>query len=80
VGVAGRTDKRKRLIDLRISRGWTQRQVAERLGVTDTYYGMIESGIRTPRLVLGLRIADIFGVRPDEIFFGDKPTSTDGIE
>jgi len=80
-------DRRKGLIDLRTSRGWTQRQVAERLGVTDAYYGMIESGVRTPRLILGLRIADIFGVRPDEIFFGsksngtsDKPTGTDGTE
>lgn len=34
----------------RISSGFTQKQVAEALGITESYYGFIESGARQKRL------------------------------
>lgn len=61
--------KRNRLIELRDARGWRQKDVAEKLGITESYYGMIEAGVRTPNLRLGLRIASLFGVSPNELFF-----------
>lgn len=34
----------------RISSGFTQKQVAEALGITESYYGFIESGARQKKL------------------------------
>ncbi|MGB9866576.1 MAG: helix-turn-helix transcriptional regulator [Bacillota bacterium] len=63
---------RKRLIELRKTKGLTQQQVAEALGITRSFYGMIETGHRNPTLDLAKRIAEIFGADIDELFFGDN--------
>lgn len=64
--------KRIRLIELRKERGWRQKDVAEKVGITVSYYGMIEAGVRTPSLMLGFKIADVYGVSPSEIFYTQK--------
>ena len=64
--------KRIRLIELRKERGWRQKDVAENVGITVSYYGMIEAGIRTPSLMLGFKIADVYGVPLSEIFYTQK--------
>ncbi|MED1024554.1 helix-turn-helix transcriptional regulator [Bacillus licheniformis] len=67
--------KRKHLINLREEKDWYQRDVVARLkekhnlDITVSYYGMIETGKRTPRLELALAIADVFDVKPNDIFF-----------
>lgn len=60
--------KRHHLIEARKKRGWTQAQVAERLGVTSSFYGMIEQGSRNPRLPLALTIENLFGIPASELF------------
>ncbi len=63
--------KRLKLIGLRGTR--TQREIAGALGITTSYYGMIELGARTPNLALAKKIEDFFGVPMREIFFeGDN--------
>ncbi|KMT22975.1 helix-turn-helix transcriptional regulator [Clostridium cylindrosporum] len=57
------------LIDLRNSIGLTQKQIAEKVGITTSYYGMIEQGVRTPKLDIAKKIAYIFNKKVEEIFF-----------
>lgn len=70
--------RRNRLIELRVERGWRQKDVAERLGVTTSAYGMIEQGVRTPRLPLALQIEELFGVPLGELFFEEEPNEVFG--
>lgn len=64
--------RRTRLVKLRDDRGWRQKDVAERLGITESYYGMIEAGVRNPSLKIGLGIARLFGVPVAELFFASE--------
>jgi len=63
---------RLRLIRLRKERKMTQQQVAEILGITRSFYGMIETGDRNPTLDLAKKIAELFQVDIEEIFFDEK--------
>lgn len=69
--------KRHRLIEARKKHGWTQAKVAERLGVTPSFYGMIEQGNRNPRLPLALAMENLFGIPASELFpdlfYANKP-------
>jgi putative transcriptional regulator len=67
--VAKRGDKmRKFLIWLRKSKNLTQQQVADDLGISRGFYGMIENGIRNPTLELAQRIAEYFDTDVRKIF------------
>lgn len=57
------------LITLRKDRNFRQKDIAKALGITTSYYGMIEQGSRTPNLKLANEIAIFFKKRVDEIFF-----------
>lgn len=60
--------KRDYLVALRKKNGWTQKFIAEKLGVTANYYGMIEKGIRTPGLSTALEMQELFGLPVDRLF------------
>lgn len=60
--------RRMRLFKARKTRGWTQADVAKRLGITASYYGMIEQGVRNPRLPLALKMEAVFGLPAAELF------------
>ena len=68
------TQRRHNLIALRKEKNLTQKEVVELLSknfgivITESYYGMIENGVRTPSLKIGLAIAQLFNVNPNEIF------------
>jgi len=53
---------------LRLERGWTQAELAEKLGVSRQSVHSIESGKFDPSLPLAFRIARLFWVRIEEIF------------
>lgn len=67
---------RKCLIRFRKERKITQQQIAEILGITRSYYGMIETGNRNPTLGLAKKIAELFQTDIDQIFFDDKSNRT----
>lgn len=46
----------------------TQQDLAERIGVTRQTVNAIEAGKYSPSLEVAFRIADVFGVRIDEVF------------
>ena len=73
------TKKRTELISLRKNEELTQKDVVELLKnefgieITESYYGMIEQGARTPKLNIAFAIAALFNKNANEIFFEPKP-------
>lgn len=87
--------RREKMIKIRNKRGLLQRDVVELLrdygfSITTSYYGMIEQGVRTPKIHLAIAIAHVLKADPTEIFFEDQnnrllrsrkdlePTGTEG--
>jgi putative transcriptional regulator len=59
---------KNRLRDLRSERGWTQADLAERLGVSRQTVNALEVGKYDPSLPLAFRIARVFGKHIEQIF------------
>lgn len=57
------------LRDRRAERGWTQQDLADRLGVSRQTVIAVESGKYDPSLPLAFRIARQFKARIEDIFF-----------
>lgn len=55
--------------ELRRQKGWTQRELAERLGVSPGAVANWEVGTRTPSLETALRLAALFDVAVEDIRF-----------
>ena len=51
----------------------TQQQLAEQVGVTRQTVNAIEAGKYSPSLEVAFRMAEIFGVRVDEVFHYGRP-------
>ena len=51
----------------------TQQQLAEQVGVTRQTINAIEAGKYSPSLEVAFRMAEIFGVRVDEVFHYGSP-------
>lgn len=60
--------ERVALIGARRRAGLSQQQVAEAVGISRSFYTLIERGCRTPSLAVALRIAGFFGAAPGELF------------
>jgi putative transcriptional regulator len=59
---------KNRIKVLRAEHNWTQAQLAERLGVSRNSVNAIETGKYDPSLPLAFLIAEVFGMRVDEVF------------
>ncbi len=57
---------------LRAERGWSQGDLAERLGVSRQTVNALERGRYDPSLPLAFRIARLFGRRIEDIFEPDE--------
>lgn len=57
-----------RLKDLRGERGWTQAELAERVGVTRKTINTVENGVFVPSTVLALKLAAAFGLPVEALF------------
>lgn len=72
--------KRDFLINLRKAKGWSQKNVVEKLfaeqevSISESYYGMIEQGVRTPSLNVALAISELFKIPPSDIFLNNNTT------
>ncbi|MCL7715327.1 helix-turn-helix transcriptional regulator [Stenotrophomonas mori] len=60
-----------RLRGLREARGWSQGELAGRLGVSRQTINALETGRYAPSLPLAFRIARLFDARIEDIFFPD---------
>lgn len=78
-------DKLKSLSDLRESKGLSQADVANHLGITPQGYGLIERSERVLKAITAKKLADIFDVDISDIVFLalsnnselSRPTGTD---
>ena len=66
-----------RLKVLRAERGWSQADLAERLGISRQSINAIETGRYDPSLPLAFRIAGVFGQPIEAIFTTDAAAGTD---
>ena len=62
-----------RIAILRISNGWSQAELARRIGVSTSAIGMYEQGRREPSLDLLVRLAQELGVTTDYLLMGGMP-------
>ncbi|GAA0557068.1 helix-turn-helix domain-containing protein [Rhizomicrobium electricum] len=59
---------KNRLRVLRAERGWSQADLAERLGVARQSVNAIETGKFDPSLPLAFRIGRLFGLKVEDVF------------
>ena len=56
-----------RVRELRSARGWSQNDLAQRVGCWASQISAIEGGLRAPSLKLGLAIAEAFGILAEQL-------------
>ena len=61
-----------RIRQLRISKGLTQEQLAEKMNVTGTYIVKIESSQRTGSVEFAVELASCFGISLDYVLLGTE--------
>lgn len=67
--------RRDTLISVRKGKGLTQKDVVQllkehyQIEISESYYGMIEQGVRTPKLNIAVAICKIFDKDVESIFF-----------
>lgn len=69
-----------RIAILRISKGWSQAELARRIGVSTSAVGLYEQGRREPSLGLLVRLAQEFGVTTDYLLMGETQHSDLSVE
>ena len=71
----------KRILELRQAKGWTQKQLAEMIGVTDKAVSKWERGINYPDLSLLEPLAKVFETTvADLLGLEDSPESNEALE
>lgn len=68
---------KNRLPALRAERGWSQVELATRLGVSRQTVNAIENERYDPSLPLAFRIGRVFGLRIEEIFEEERVVSSE---
>jgi putative transcriptional regulator len=63
---------KNRLHVLRAGQGWSQAELAERLGVSRQTINALETGKYDPSLPLAFKIAGLFGLKIEEIFIPEQ--------
>ena len=67
----------EKLKEIREQNEMTMERVAEKVGITKSYYSMIESGKRGLSYPMAVRIALVFSKQPDEIFLESELTNSE---
>ena len=63
----------RQLHNLRRERGWSQPELAEKVGSSVTMIGRYERGEMTPPADIVAKLAEVFGVTMDHLFHGNGP-------
>ena len=71
---------KNRITALRADRGWTQADLALRAGVSRQTINAIETGKFDPSLPVAFRLARLFDLRIEDVFFDDgaEPLASGG--
>jgi putative transcriptional regulator len=67
---------KNRLRELRAARRWSQADLADRCEVSRQAINAIETGRYDPSLPLAFTIADVFGLRIEDVFLPDRASAT----
>ena len=59
----------EKLKKIRRKKGFTQKQIAEKLNITVSFYSQIENMKKRLYYDTAIKIADIFNMRPDQLFY-----------
>lgn len=57
------TDFGVRLKGLREKRGWTTYELAEKIGFSQAYVSLLETGIRRPSTEVMIQVSKVFGMK-----------------
>ena len=60
-----------KLKEKRIGKGYTYQKMSEKLGISKAFYFQLENGDRKLTYNMAIKIADIFKVKPDTLFYDD---------
>ena len=63
--------KLTKLRNIRESRGWTIKDVSQKLGISRSMYGYIENGEKRLTYDNAIKISEIFSLTPDLLFYED---------
>ncbi|MEU8362578.1 helix-turn-helix transcriptional regulator [Nonomuraea sp. NPDC048882] len=63
---------KNRITELRAERGWTQADLARRISVSRQTINAIETEKFDPSLPVAFRLARVFALRIEEVFFDDQ--------
>ncbi len=58
----------------RLEKGYTMQDLANRVGISKSYYSLIERGERRVSYELTFKIANILNTKPDKIFLNFQST------
>lgn len=58
-----------KLRDLRLEKGYSYQQMAEKIGICKAYYWQLEHNNRRLYYDIAVKIAKIFDLKPDDIFY-----------
>lgn len=61
----------EKLKQLREENGYTCKQIGKMVGITGAYYCQIETGARNLSYNLACKIAKVYNMKPDDIFYED---------
>jgi putative transcriptional regulator len=61
-----------RIKDRRAELGFTQAELAERVGVTRKTVNTVENGVFTPSTLLALKLAEALGVSVEQLFWIER--------
>lgn len=61
----------KKLRKLRYENGYTTKDMAEKLNISKAFYCQLENNKRTLSYKMAFRMAKIFNIKPDELFYED---------
>lgn len=61
----------KKLRNLRLQNGYTTRDMANKLEISKPFYSQLENQNRRLSYDMAIKIAQIFNMKPDQIFYQD---------
>lgn len=61
----------RKLRKIRTDRSITQKEIADKIGCTFQYYSQVERGVNNLSFEMAFKIANYFGMTPDELFLDD---------
>ena len=65
-----------KLKQCRINKNYSCQKMANILKISKTYYWQLEQGQRRLTYDMAIKIANIFGIKPDDLFYVDEMTNT----